>query len=396
MVGLACCLALLAMSSGGLAAEEPAKSVQTPATAEQLAQWAKDLDHDSFVMREDATQFLIRAGAPAIEHCRGVLQQPNPETGSRALYILHQLALSNDLEVLEQARLALEEVARGKTSPLRTRAAEMLAQLNAQKQAITLSELEALGAKVRRTQIFNGVGIDEVIASLEIGNEWQGTEADFRRLRWLADVRQVAIVGSRVTDAVLPHIATMKGLKSFQAYRAAITDEGMKQLAACEQLEDVGLYYIPLTDASLTVLKDVKALTNMRVYGTQATAKVATELQQNLGAGKVDFRDGAFLGVGCITVDTNCAISRVHAGSPADKAGIRQDDIVLTINGEAVPDFETLTGLIGKREAGDIAEIVVRRVFLDSDGRPAHKHVTIKVKLGEWPVSQFISGAADE
>lgn len=372
------------------------KSNQPPATPEQLAKWAMELDHDSFVVREDATHYLIAAGAPAIEHCRKVLRQPNPETGSRALHILHQLALSSDVDALEQARAALEEVSRGKTSPLRARAEEALAQLNAQKQALTLSELEALGARVRRTQVFNGAGVDEVISSLEIGSEWRGTDQDFRRLRWLADVRQVAIVGNRVTDAALPHIASMKGLRSFQAYRADITDAGLKSLAPCEQLEDVGLYYIPLSNASLEVLKGLKSLTNVRAYGTKATRAVAVELQQGMGAGKVDFRDGAFLGVGCITVDTNCAISRVHSGSPADKAGIRQDDIVLSFNGEAVPDFETLTTLIGKLEANDTAEVIVRRVSLDDDGRPVHKSQTIKVKLAEWPVSQFISGAAAE
>ncbi|WP_425614737.1 PDZ domain-containing protein [Anatilimnocola sp. NA78] len=383
------------LSSGFSAAQETPKA-ESLATPEQLSLWAKELDHDSFVVREDATHSLIRAGKPAVDVCRKVLQSPNAETGARALHVLHQLALSNDIDVLESARTALEEVTQGKTSPLKVRADEVLAQLNAQKQAITLSELEGLGARIRRSQVFNGVGVDEVISSLEIGTEWRGTESDFRRLRWLADVRQVALVGDRVTDAALPHVANMKGLRSLQAYRANITDEGLKSLAGCAQLEDVGIYYIPVTNESLNVLKGLKALTSVRVYGTRATPEMAAELQVNLGAGKVDFRHGAFLGVGCITVDTNCAISRVHTGSPADKAGVRQDDIVLGFNGEMVPDFETLTALISKLRAGDVAELSLRRVALADDGRPVHKTVAIKVTLGEWDVNQFIMGAIKE
>src|SRR5690606_15409606 len=133
-----------------------------------------------------------------------------------------------------------------------------------------------------------------------------------------------------------------------------------------------------------------------RVYGTRATPDVAAELQAGMGAGKVDFRHGAFLGVGCITVDTACAISRVNKDSPADRAGIQQEDIVLSFNNEAVPDFETLTTIISKLKAGDMAELQVQRVALDNNSQPVPRKVTIKVPLGEWPVEQFIFGANRE
>ncbi len=371
-------------------------ATEAPATPEQLAQWAKELDHDVFLVREEATQQLVRGGLPAIEVCRRALQRPSAETGSRALHVLHQLALSNDIDVLDAARVALEEVTRGKTTPLKFRAEEVLAQLNAQRQAITLSELEALGAKIRRSQFSNGLVVEEVVQSLEIGHDWRGTDNDFRRLKWLVDVRQVALVGDRATDVALTHIAAMKGLRSVQAYRANITDAGIKLLAGCPQLEDVGIYYIPVTNDALHALKDLKALTSVRVYGTRATSEVAAELQAGLGAGKVDFRHGAFLGVGCITVDTNCAISRVSTGSPAEKAGIRQDDLVLSFNSEVVPDFETLTAIISKLKAGDIAELTLQRLALDDNSRPIPRKLTVKVLLGEWPVEQFIIGANRE
>lgn len=384
---LGSCLGAVALAA------EPAKPPPTPA---QLAQWAKELDHDAFLVREEATLQLVRAGLPAVDLCRQVLQKPSAEAGSRALHVLHQLALSNNVDQLDAARTALEEVTRGKTSPLKFRAEEVLAQLNSERQAITLGELEALGAKIRRSQISNGFAIEEVVQSLEIGNEWRGTEQDFKRLRWLADVRQVALVGNQVTDAILPHLVKMKGLKSVQVYRADISDEGCKLLAGCDQLEDIGLYYIPIGDEALKALQQLRALTSVRVYGTRATPAVAAQLQAGLGAGKVDFRQGAFLGVGCITVDQNCAISRVSPGSPAEKAGVKQDDIVLGFNGQPVPDFETLTALISKLQAGDVATLEVQRITLADDGRPVHKKHTIKATLAEWPVDQFIIGATRE
>lgn len=389
----------LASLTPSVAQQNPPSAVsgeEAPPTPEQLAQWGKDLDHDAFVIREEATQRLAKAGLPAIEICRQVLKNPTAETGSRALHVLHQLALSDDIETLDAARTALDEVSRGKSVALRARADEILAQLNAQRQTITLRELEALGARVRRAQYSNGIVIEEVIQSLEIGNEWRGTDSDFRRLKWLTDVRQVALVGDRATDAALSYIGSMKGLRSFQAYRANITDAGIKHLANCPVLEDVGIYYIPVTNESLAALKTVKALTNVRIYGTNATPEAAQDLQANMGAGKVDFRHGAFLGVGCITIEMNCAITRVSPGSPAEKAGIRAEDIVLNLNGQPVPDFETLTAIISKLKAGDTAELVVQRVGLDENNRPVPKRLNLKVVLGEWPVDQFIMGASRE
>jgi hypothetical protein len=395
-------LALLLGTAPGAVAQNPApptavKPVAVPATPEQLARWASELDHDEFLVREEATQNLVRSGLPAVEVCRRVLQQPTPESGSRAMHVLHQLALSNDLDLLDGARNALEEVTRGKTSPLKSRAEEVLAQLNSQRQAITLAELEGLGAQIRRTQYVTGFAAEaEVVSSLEIGHDWRGTDEDFRRFKWLTDIRQVALVGDRATDAALKYVSSIKGLKSVQAYRANITDAGVKQLADCPQLEDVGLYYIPVSNDALNALKAVKTLTAVRVYGTRATPEMAAELQAGLGAGKVDFRHGAFLGVGCITIDTSCAISRVNKDSPADRAGIQQEDVVLSFNGEVVPDFETLTTIISKLKANDVAELVVQRVALDDNNQPVQRKLTIKVPLGEWPVEQFIIGANRE
>jgi hypothetical protein len=376
---------------------KPGKAAAQPATPEQLARWASELDHDEFLVREEATQNLARAGLPAVEVCRKVLQQPTPESGSRAMHVLHQLALSNDLDLLDGARNALEEMTRRKGTPLKSRAEEVLTQLNAQRQAITLGELEGLGARIRRTQYVTGFAAEaEVVSSLEIGADWRGTDEDYRRFKWLTDIRQVALVGDRATDAALKYVSSIKGLKSVQAYRANITDAGVKHLADCPQLEDVGLYYIPVSNDSLQALKGVKTLTAVRIYGTRATPDVAAELQSGLGAGKVDFRHGAFLGVGCITIDTSCAISRVNKDSPADRAGIQQEDIVLSFNSEVVPDFETLTTIISKLKAGDTAELVVQRVALDGNSQPVPRKLTIKVPLGEWPVEQFIYGATRE
>jgi S1-C subfamily serine protease len=51
----------------------------------------------------------------------------------------------------------------------------------------------------------------------------------------------------------------------------------------------------------------------------------------------------------------------VRAGSPAEKAGLRGDDIITRIGGMNVPDLQAMTNALRSHSPGDTVEIVVRR-----------------------------------
>ncbi|HEX6616160.1 MAG TPA: M28 family peptidase [Gemmatimonadales bacterium] len=51
----------------------------------------------------------------------------------------------------------------------------------------------------------------------------------------------------------------------------------------------------------------------------------------------------------------------VRAGSPAEKAGLRGDDIITRIGGMSVPDLQAMTDALRSHSPGDTVEIVVRR-----------------------------------
>ena len=51
----------------------------------------------------------------------------------------------------------------------------------------------------------------------------------------------------------------------------------------------------------------------------------------------------------------------VRAGSPAEKAGLRGDDIITRIGGMNVPDLQAMTDALRSHRPGDTVEIVVRR-----------------------------------
>jgi serine protease Do len=81
-------------------------------------------------------------------------------------------------------------------------------------------------------------------------------------------------------------------------------------------------------------------------------------------------------------------LSEVHSGSPADKAGLRDGDVVMTVAGTPVADSSALIRVVGQHRAGEKIEVELLR-----DG----KEKTLDVKLGERPSEEALArGQWDE
>src|SRR5262245_5109065 len=117
---------------------------RNPPSAEAIARWISELDSDVFDSRENATVKLVEAGLPAIGPVKKVLADSGSlEVTTRALHVLRELGLANDLDTQDAARSALEELARDPTSVGR-RAATAIIWLNEQRSAQTIVALEKL------------------------------------------------------------------------------------------------------------------------------------------------------------------------------------------------------------------------------------------------------------
>jgi S1-C subfamily serine protease len=64
----------------------------------------------------------------------------------------------------------------------------------------------------------------------------------------------------------------------------------------------------------------------------------------------------------------------VRAGSPAEKAGLRGDDIITRIGDMNVPDLQAMTDALRSHHPGDTVDIVVRR---------GNQETTLRATLGE-------------
>ncbi len=388
---LAIALAALSRDGSLLAQAGPtaARPAQSALSAEQIRAWVGELDASEFLARETAMLRLISAGEAAIPAVQEVFRGDSLEATSRALHILQQIGLSTDLQTQEAARAALVAATENEESPtLARRAGATLARLTELRSTQALAELEALGAKVARAETFDGLVLDDIVESVQIGAEFQGTVDDLRRLKWLR-VNRLVLVGERITDACLAHAAEMTGLEELHLHTTAITDEGLAEVASLASLRQLGIYYTPLGAKAMQHLERAAGLSFVKLYGTKTPAAAIEKFQKVSGVPSVDVRKGAFLGVGCTRVDNTCMLSTVHVASPAAKAGLEEADVIVRFGDTKVSDFDSLTGLIAQCEAGDEVEIEVRREFQDERGYGV-KSVVAKVTLGPWGVEPAV------
>lgn len=380
-------LAVLLPGIRSLAQAPPARPA---ATAEQLRAWVGELDANEFLARETAMLRLIAAGEPAIAALKNVFLGDSLEATSRALHVLQQIGLSADPQTQEAARAALVEATENEESPvLARRATAVLAHLIELRSTQALVELEALGAKVARAQSFDGAVLSDIVDSVQIGPEFKGGEGDLRRLKWLS-VARLILVGDKVTDAWLAHAAQMSGLEELHLHSTAISEEGLAPIAGLAGLRQLGVYYTPLGEKAMGHLARTPGLSFVKLYGTKTPPAAVEKFQQASGVPNVDFRKGAFLGVGCLRGETDCVLSTVHTNSPAEKAGLQPDDIVVRIGEAKVTDFDSLTLLIAEREAGDQIEIEVRRDVSDDAENFRTKNIVAKVTLAPWEVEPAV------
>lgn len=370
----------------------PAPAVRPiQATPEQISGWIRELDATEFDTRETATLNLWAAGSTVLPALRPVLTKGTLEATTRALFVVRQLGLAADLEAQDDAGQLLNQLIEQTEAPaLARRAAATLADLTTQRSAQAVAALEELGAKISRMQLDVNNPLDERVDVIEIGENFQGNEADLRRLKWIVEVRTLLLNGQQVTNEWIKRAVVMPGLEELHIYRAKLSDDGLQPLIDHPSLRTVGVYNTSIHDAALTPLVKLPLLSFVKLYGTQVSRDAADKFVADSGL-TVDFRRGAFMGVGGQPIEGRCLITTVHRGSPADKAGIQPNDTIVRFGGAEVTSFNKLTELIAPREFGEEVEVEILRPVLD--GQTPYQTMTVKVTLAGWEADTAMQNA---
>ena len=107
----------------------------------------------------------------------------------------------------------------------------------------------------------------------------------------------------------------------------------------------------------------VTALANRTKPLTFMDQPAAAPLQTTAAAGSGAPGYGAYLGTvpDMTGAPGGVRLVGVRAGSPAEKAGLRGDDIITRIGGTETPDLQAMTDALRSHKPGEIVEILVRR-----------------------------------
>lgn len=338
------------------AAEPPGEGMD----GARIAEWVQQLDSDQFVEREIATMRLIEAGGSVVQPLVSALEGESLEVTTRGIYVLRELALSNDLNVQDAAQTALEQVAQSESGPAARRAADTLNALAGIRQERAIGELRALGARLNDSVRPFGFQQAELL-EVEIDAGFRGTPQDLRRLKWLTGVQRIRLEGERIGDECLEYVADMKNVSGLALKHTKVTDAGLAQLQGFQNLQELDIKYTPIGDAAAETLRQFKQLVTVKLYGTNMSRSAAEALQAALPQADVDFRRGAFLGVACDQPPMPCTVIQVVPNTGAAQAGIREGDVIVEYAGKRINDFDDLKGLIGTNEPGDSAELQVAR-----------------------------------
>jgi serine protease Do len=89
--------------------------------------------------------------------------------------------------------------------------------------------------------------------------------------------------------------------------------------------------------------------------------------------------------------DHGVIISEVHKGGPADKAGIKSDDILLSINGKPIKDGDELQSRVADMPVGTSTEVGV-----DRDGKKMEFKLTVEDRLKVFADDPRVAGELTE
>ena len=368
-------LSLLSLGIADAADGQPAD-----ASPEQIEQWVEQLAANRFAQREEAMQKLIDAGTASIDPIVHAVRDGPAETADRGLNVLRHLGLSDDEQVEDAARAALNKLAAGENQRSANRARNTLRHLNELRQDRAIAMIRKLGGTVEEAtvnQFFGGWQINTSY-DVKLDEKWQGGVKGLKYIRWLPDLRMVQFRGRQVDNEWVESLSGLEKLSIVELNRTSVNDGAATTFKTLPAISQLSVKYSPLTDAAVDDLKEVKTASIMMLYGTKMTpagAEALTKATEDAGV-RVDYRRGGFLGVGCTQTEAGCTISQIHPNSAAQKEDIRVGDIVTEYAGKPVPDFQTLTSLIGENAVGDKVKIKLRRDGSDE----LEKELT----LGEW------------
>ncbi len=337
-----------------------ARGDDPPTDDRSLAYWIQQLDSDSFLRRQAATQRVLGYGAEAVEPLVEVTSTGRLEMTERSIAVLQTLALQQLPDDQAGAWAALESLVKQGSGSASLRARASIAAISRQRQNEAYEVLARVGVKIGfREFTLRSTSINRNAVLIDKG--WNGDLAALRWLRWVGIVDHALIEGPAVRGEVLEQVARMPDVRVILLRDGQVSGDLFTPLASMKRIEELEFRYIALSAEDAERIAKLPIRASLSLMGTGIPHAVAEQLREAMPGLNINHKQGGFLGVRCSNHAPFCQIDSLVPGGAADTAGLEAGDVVTRINDTTIRNFDDLQLEIGNFVPGDEIDVTFDR-----------------------------------
>lgn len=370
---------------GSLSAQDPAAATPPDTSGEAaklnelVSEHVPRLSDSSYRVRQIARSIIEQHPNAALEVIPAEIRRVDAVVGVQLVDIISGLAMHSDLMISSKAIELLNSLANDATSVGRGASNSLSAIADLQEEK-AIEILMHHGAYIGPQNFsLNGREANSFRLSLAINDDFSGSDDDLEWIQFLKSIEVIYLRGKKISATAVEAAAKLKQLKAIRFHGINLAPQQLLLFKDLVALDHLGLSYMPVDDSYVPIIQQLPITESIRLYGTKITDQGHKQLVSSFGGLEIFRGSGGFLGISSVLNST--IVEKVTPGSAADEAGIRSRDEIFAINDVEVKTFDRLRAELGKFEAGDTVEIVVRRfVFLDGEVQQVQEIVSATLK----------------
>ena len=337
---------------------QPDKQAAQGDSRDELLEHVQRLNDPSYHARQLAQWQLGRNPEESISVLRHAIAQADHNSGAGIVDLLTEFALGDNIVLSLEAIEILEGTAQELTAVGRM-AAHALDAIGDLQERQAIEMLIFHSAKIGPRQFsLNGTLGPEAENALHINQEFTGDDETIQWIRFLKSVETVCLEGPQIDRRYLEAIVRMQGLRNVKLKDVALSADDLQLLKQIDDLQHLGLIYVPLDDSAIELLAELPVSTSMKLYGTNITPQGFARLQARLDDIAFYYGRGGFLGVSSVFQTTRI---RVAPNSAAQRAGIIDGDMITAVDSKPIKTFMDLRDALSNYSAGQKVSITALR-----------------------------------